>query len=91
MCVVLSHGVKKEYVWAKDKLFHLRKNMIDPISKNKTLNGVYKIFIVNACRGSGKFYESTDYLSEEDGGMLSTEDGVDYSNRLICYSTVEGK
>lgn len=90
MCVILSHGVEKKRVYAKDKLFDPRKTIIDPIIENRTLNGVVKIFIVNACRGSGTF-KTKDYSSEMDGCILSTSDDVDYSNVLKCYSTVEGK
>lgn len=93
MCVVLTHGEGKQIVHAKDKTFHLRKVLIDPIIQNKTLNGVIKIFIVVACRGFGGFYDSRDYLCEEDGCFMSKEkeNDVDFSNMLICYSTVEGK
>lgn len=93
MCVILSHGNGKQLVWAKDKKFHLRRTIIDPIIRNVTLNGVVKIFIVATCRGNGIFYNTSDHASDMDqmdGCILSANDAVDYSNLLICYSTVEG-
>lgn len=91
MCVILSHGNGKQLVWAKDKKFHSRRTIIDPIIKNKSLNGVVKIFIVAACRGSAELYKTSDHWSEIDGCILSKKGDVDHSNVLICYSTVEGK
>lgn len=85
----MSHGHQNGIVFAADKKFDLKDSVIDPIMRNKSLNGIPKIFIIVACRGSGN-YEKCDG-EEYDGHILSTTTGVDYSNYIISYSTHPGK
>lgn len=48
---VLTHGEEKNFVSAKDKYYEFDETIVNPISKNITLLGSPKIFIINACRG----------------------------------------
>lgn len=84
----MSHGHGNGIVCAKDKEFKLKQKIIDPIMENRTLNGIPKIFITVACRGDGNYEEFDN--EEFDGHILSTTDGIDYSNCIISYSTYEG-
>lgn len=89
-CVLMSHGKENGIVAAYDKCFNHKKIIINPILKNKSLNGIPKIFIIVACRGSNQYYE--DYDSDfDDGFLLSTKDGASYSDLVLCYSTYDGE
>lgn len=58
---VLSHGEEKNKVSAKDQYYDFDETVVNPISKNITLLGCPKIFIINACRG----YERNVYVSDD--------------------------
>lgn len=85
----MSHGHENGIVSAADKEFHLKDTIIDPIMRNQSLNGIPKIFITVACRGGGN-YERCDG-EEYDGHILSTANGINYSNCIISYSTYQGR
>lgn len=84
----MTHGDKNGIVSAADKDFKLQDNIIDPIMQNITLNGIPKIFISEACRGSADYYECDG--EEVDGHILSKINDIDYSNCIISYSTYDG-
>lgn len=87
VCVFMSHGSKNGIVSAADKKFNLKKTIIDPIMimRNKSLNGIPKIFITVACRGSGQYRECDG--EEFDGHIASTENGIDYSDCILTAHT----
>lgn len=88
MSVFLSHGTTNGIVSAADKSFD-HNRLIDPIMVNESLSDVPKIFIFLACRGPGKYKESTDF---NDGShIVNSDNGISYSNCMKCYSTYEGK
>lgn len=89
VCVYMSHGERNGIVSAADKEFNCKDIIIDPIMRNASLNGIPKIFIMVACRGDSDYYECDG--EEFDGHILSTANSIDYSNRIISYSTYEGK
>lgn len=96
----MSHGHNNGQVCAVDREFIVKPTIIDPIMKNESLNGIPKIFIIVACRGSGE-YLTCDTLKcrsgmnemdrEIDGlidGRFSGAAGI--APYLISYSTLEG-
>lgn len=85
----MSHGTEKGYVSAADEEFNLKYTIFDPIMRNKSLNGIPKIFVTVACRGDSNYYECDG--EEFDGHILSKANGIDYSNCIFSYSTYEGK
>ncbi len=88
MSIFLSHGTTNGTVTAKDKSFD-HNRLIDPIMKNESLSNVPKIFIFLACRGPGKYEQSSDF---SDGShIVNSDNGISYSNCMKCYSTYEGK
>ncbi|XP_068146439.1 caspase-7-like isoform X2 [Drosophila tropicalis] len=74
--VVLSHGGQNETILAKDGVYSLHKDIIQPILKNRTLLGKPKIFFVQACRGQNVGYRMDTTFSPNDV--------------FIGYSTFEG-
>ncbi|XP_037024651.1 uncharacterized protein LOC119066343 [Bradysia coprophila] len=99
VCVFMSHGQKNGIVSASDRDFHLKKCIIDPIMRNRSLNGIPKIFITVACRGSQHF-DSNYYHQEADELDRGRDDITDeqykkfdygnYSQGIISYSTYDG-
>ncbi|KAH8285391.1 hypothetical protein KR054_008499, partial [Drosophila jambulina] len=73
--IILSHGSEGEMILAcDDEMYHLDKDVLDPICKIKSLRGKPKILIVQACKGGLK----ADAKPEEHGHYIK------------CYSTSEG-
>ncbi len=99
--VFMSHGHTNGRVCVLDKTFNIKPTIIDPIMKNKSLNGILKIFVIVACRGPAKYEncdacskqksidEDSDGLNDEhiDGPFLGAGGKAPY---IISYSTLEG-
>lgn len=88
----MTHGKENGMVSAYDDYFDHGKIIIYPIIRSKTLDRVRKIFVVVACRGSYKYCKQEEEHCEdvEDDTLISTRDGITYSNILMCYSTYDG-
>uniref|UniRef100_T1GXB4 Caspase family p20 domain-containing protein n=1 Tax=Megaselia scalaris TaxID=36166 RepID=T1GXB4_MEGSC len=59
MLIIVSNGVNKGRVYAKDTLYDLEDDIFTPIIDNRTLANKPKIFIIDANRGSKDFNNIT--------------------------------
>lgn len=49
--IIMTHGGVEKTLAARDAMYNLERDFINVIQTNKTLVGVPKVFIIQACRG----------------------------------------
>lgn len=59
MTIIISNGVDKGRVHAKDELYDLQTEIFQPLINNPTIVDKPKIFIIEANRGSREFDDVT--------------------------------
>jgi hypothetical protein len=103
-CVIMSHGGNEYEIYGVNwKTVHLIDDLIAPFTKCASLKGKPKLFLVNACRGVGKFELigiNKDLLKLSDltiaDGLKTdqnktTKEKLDDTDVLIHYATIEDK
>lgn len=77
--IIMSHGGSKEFIRAKDEMYNIESEIVDPVLMNVCLKDKPKLFFFQACKG--------DATMEPDYHPKATNK----FDILKCYSTYEGE